>query len=122
MYKKEKIKSLEKIIGEYLLFCLFLVEISSYFLEIIEVIYMLITIDTLILIFIVLICSIIKRNAFLFGYVLIETFWFIIFQILNLGGLPPELGEYSLNPGDIFLTYIVIINALYIALFYSKKN
>ena len=121
-WKKEKIKSLEKIIGEYLLFCLFLVEISSYFLEIIEVIYMLITIDTLILIFIVLICSIIKRNAFLFGYVLIETFWFIIFQILNLGGLPPELGEYSLNPGDIFLTYIVIINALYIALFYSKKN
>ncbi len=121
-WKKEKIKSLEKIIGEYLLFCLFLVEISSYFLEIIEVVYMLITIDTLILIFIVLICSIIKRNAFLFGYVLIETFWFIIFQILNLGGLPPELGEYSLNPGDIFLTYIVIINALYIALFYSKKN
>ena len=105
-----------------MLFCLFLVEISSYFLEIIEVIYMLITIDTLILIFIVLICSIIKRNAFLFGYVLIETFWFIIFQILNLGGLPPELGEYSLSSGDIFLTYIVIINALYIALFYSKKN
>lgn len=63
-WKKEKIKSLEKIIGEYLLFCLFLVEISSYFLEIIEVIYMLITIDTLILIFIVLICSINKKKCF----------------------------------------------------------
>ena len=50
-----------------------------------------------------------------------HLFFFQIFQILNLGGLPPELGEYSLNPGDIFLTYIVIINALYIALFYSKK-
>lgn len=119
-YKKIFIKNFIKKIEIYLLFN-FLLTIVFYYLAGEFTLF----VDAIILCFpfiLALLCaiySLIKRNVFYLIYSLILLLWWIFFIMLNLGGIPPELGTYKLNIFDFFIPYI-IISSLYFLLF--EKN
>lgn len=118
--KKSYTKYLKKIIGGYLISCFLLVELFHYFMKIcIEWFITIITIGTIILILILFIYSIIKKNKFYFGYTILELFWLIIFIFLNILSTVPELSTLRLTKIHIFLAYIVV-SFLYFPLL--KKN
>ena len=119
-YQKIFIKNFIKKLEIYVLFN-FLLTIVFYYLGEEFTLF----IDTIILCFpfiLALLCaiySLIKRNVFYLIYSLILLLWWIFFIMLNLGGIPPELGTYKLNIFDFFIPYI-IISSLYFLLF--EKN
>lgn len=119
-YKKIFIKKFIKKLEIYLLFD-YLLTIVFYYLGDEFTLF----VDTIILCFpfiLALLCSIyslIKKSVFYLMYSLILLLWWIFFIMLNLGGIPPELGEYKLNIYDFFIPYI-IISLLYFLLF--EKN
>lgn len=72
-----------------------------------------------ILILMLFVYSVIKKNKFYLGYAIIELIWFIIFFFINGISLISELNPLKLDVIYIFLAYIVI-SCLYLPLF--KKN
>lgn len=121
-YKKIFIKNFIKKLELYLLFNSFLTIIFYYlgkeFTLFIETILIFLP---FILVLLSSIYLLIKRKIFYLIYSLILLLWWIFFIMLNLGGLPPELGEYKLNIFHILLVYI-IVNYLYFLLFKENKK
>lgn len=117
---KKYIKNLNVKIGNFFLFWFLIIESFKYFNKIIiESLLMCIALETILLVLILFIYSIIKKSKFHLGYALIELVWYIIFIFFNLISSTPELNGLELHILHIFLAYIVV-SWLYSFLF--KKN
>ena len=117
---KKYIKNLNIKIGIFFLFWFLIIESFKYFNKIIiESLLMCIALETILLILVLFVCSIIKRSKFYLGYALIELLWYIIFIFFYLISSTPELSGLELHILHILLAYI-IVSYLYVSLF--KKN
>ena len=117
---KKYIKNLNIKIGIFFLFWFLIIESFKYFNKIIiESLLMCIALETILLILVLFVCSIIKRSKFYLGYALIELLWYIIFIFFNVISSTPELSGLELHILHILLAYI-IVSYLYVSLF--KKN
>lgn len=117
---KKYIKNLNVKIGIFFLFWSLIIGSFKYFNKIIiESLLMCIALETILLILVLFICSMIKRSKFYLGYALIELLWYIIFIFFNVISSTPELSGLELHVLHIFLAYI-LVSWLYTSLF--KKN